>query len=150
MPSDGSGGPRLLLAVGDPKQAIYGFRGADVGTYLDARKLLADPATGQLHKLEFSFRSPKRLLDAFNDMCSDPDWFDAAPEGGDERAYPAPFNQNFFVQMNLAVGGTWPGNPDETTDFDKAEFLIWSEKFSKWVFFSVDLEAVRAACIGIW
>jgi len=82
MPSDGSGGPRLLLAVGDPKQAIYGFRGADVGTYLDARKVLADPATGQLHKLEFSFRSPKRLLDAFNDMFSDPDWFDAAPDGG--------------------------------------------------------------------
>ena len=21
------------------------------------------------------------------------------------------------MQLNLAVGGTWPGNPDETTDF---------------------------------
>ena len=51
------------------------------------------------------------------------DWFTAV-EGGDERPYPAPFDQDFFVQMNLAVGGTWPGNPDETTDFDKAEFLI--------------------------
>ena len=26
--------------------------------------------------------------------------------------------------MNLAVGGTWPGNPDETTNFDNAEFEI--------------------------
>ena len=26
--------------------------------------------------------------------------------------------------MNLAVGGNWPGNPDDTTDFDKAEFEI--------------------------
>ena len=26
--------------------------------------------------------------------------------------------------MNLAVGGTWPGNPDETTDFDNAKFEI--------------------------
>ena len=26
--------------------------------------------------------------------------------------------------MNLAVGGTWPGDPDETTDFDKAEFEV--------------------------
>ncbi len=26
--------------------------------------------------------------------------------------------------MNLAVGGNWPGNPDETTDFSKAEFQI--------------------------
>ncbi len=39
---------------------------------------------------------------------------------------------------------------NNSVEDDKAEFLIWSEKFSKWVFFSVDLEAVRAACIGIW
>ena len=81
-PPDGSGGPRLLLAVGDPKQAIYGFRGADVGTYLDARGALTDSATGQRHTLDFSFRSPKALLDAFNDLFSDPDWFDAAQEDG--------------------------------------------------------------------
>lgn len=53
-------------------------------------------------------------------VCND--WFSA--EGDDEKPYPAPFDQSFFVQMNLAVGGNWPGNPDETTDFDKAEFLI--------------------------
>ncbi len=51
------------------------------------------------------------------------DWFTAV-SGEDEKPYPAPFNQTFFVQLNLAVGGTWPGNPDETTDFDKAEFEI--------------------------
>ena len=26
--------------------------------------------------------------------------------------------------MNLAVGGNWPGNPDDSTDFDNAEFVI--------------------------
>lgn len=51
------------------------------------------------------------------------DWF-TGESGGEEKPYPAPFNQTFFVQLNLAVGGTWPGNPDETTDFDKAEFEI--------------------------
>ena len=51
------------------------------------------------------------------------DWFTAVA-GEDEKPYPAPFDQPFFVQMNLAVGGTWPGNPDATTDFDKAEFEI--------------------------
>jgi beta-glucanase (GH16 family) len=51
------------------------------------------------------------------------DWFSAV-NGEDDKPYPAPFNQTFFVQLNLAVGGTWPGNPDETTDFDKAEFEI--------------------------
>lgn len=51
------------------------------------------------------------------------DWF-SAPEGEDEWAFPAPFNQPFFVQLNLAIGGLWPGNPDETTDFSKAEFEV--------------------------
>ena len=51
------------------------------------------------------------------------DWFTAV-QGEDDKPYPAPFNQPFFVQMNLAVGGDWPGNPDSTTDFSKAEFEI--------------------------
>ena len=51
------------------------------------------------------------------------DWFTAV-EGEDDKPYPAPFNQPFFVQMNLAVGGDWPGNPNASTDFDNAEFLI--------------------------
>ena len=51
------------------------------------------------------------------------DWFTAV-QGEDEKPYPAPFDQPFFVQMNLAVGGTWPGNPDASTDFEKAEFEI--------------------------
>lgn len=51
------------------------------------------------------------------------DWF-SGDVGIDDRPYPAPFDQTFYVQLNLAVGGTWPGNPDATTDFDKAEFKI--------------------------
>lgn len=51
------------------------------------------------------------------------DWFTKV-EGKGEVTYPAPFDQPFFLQLNLAVGGNWPGNPDETTDFDNAEFKI--------------------------
>ena len=51
------------------------------------------------------------------------DWFTAIA-GSDELPYPAPFDQPFFVQMNLAVGGNWPGDPDASTDFANAEFLI--------------------------
>ena len=51
------------------------------------------------------------------------DWFTAV-EGEDDKPYPAPFDQPFFVQLNLAVGGNWPGNPDASTDFSKAEFEI--------------------------
>ena len=51
------------------------------------------------------------------------EWYTAYPDEP-QKPYPAPFNQTFFVQINLAVGGGWPGNPDETTDFEKAEFEI--------------------------
>ncbi len=35
--------------------------------------------------------------------------------GGDEHW---PFDdRNFYILLNLAVGGAWPGNPDETTQF---------------------------------
>ena len=35
--------------------------------------------------------------------------------GQGEVTYPAPFDQPFYMILNLAVGGNWPGNPDETT-----------------------------------
>jgi beta-glucanase (GH16 family) len=31
--------------------------------------------------------------------------------------YPAPFDQPFYILMNVAIGGTFPGNPDGTTVF---------------------------------
>ncbi|MCP4804635.1 MAG: glycoside hydrolase family 16 protein [Proteobacteria bacterium] len=32
-------------------------------------------------------------------------------------AWPAPFDQDFHLLLNVAVGGNWPGSPDETTTF---------------------------------
>ncbi|MBR6228710.1 MAG: family 16 glycosylhydrolase [Eubacterium sp.] len=46
------------------------------------------------------------------------DWFTAI-EGQEEKPYPAPFNQPFHVILNVAVGGDWPGDPDETTVYDE-------------------------------
>lgn len=51
------------------------------------------------------------------------DWFTGTSESN-TMAYPAPFNQEFYLQLNLAVGGTWPGDPDENTDFNKSQFEI--------------------------
>ena len=28
-----------------------------------------------------------------------------------------PFNEEFYLLLNMAVGGQWPGNPDATTSF---------------------------------
>ena len=54
-----------LCIVGDPKQAIYGFRGADVQTYLAAREeLLA--AGAERVTLDVNRRSTAALVDAVN------------------------------------------------------------------------------------
>ena len=50
-------GHRTLVLVGDPKQAIYAFRGADVHAYLSAREV-----AGTVHTLPTSFRSDAALL----------------------------------------------------------------------------------------
>ncbi|PWN07451.1 exodeoxyribonuclease V subunit beta [Rhodohalobacter mucosus] len=51
-----------LLMIGDPKQAIYAFRGADVYTYFRAKKE-GDPETWSLGK---NFRSTPGLINAVN------------------------------------------------------------------------------------
>ena len=54
-----------LVLIGDPKQAIYSFRGADLQTYLQARD-----AAKQVHTLSGNFRSSKPLVDAVNHVFS--------------------------------------------------------------------------------
>lgn len=45
-------------------------------------------------------------------------WSSSNPENpGDRNPYPAPFNQPFYIIMNLAVGGDFGGNPDDTSVF---------------------------------
>ncbi|KOY01303.1 exodeoxyribonuclease V subunit beta [Pseudomonas nunensis] len=51
-----------LFLIGDPKQAIYAFRGADIYTYLRARQA----TTGRLHTLGTNFRSSHGMVDAVN------------------------------------------------------------------------------------
>jgi exodeoxyribonuclease V beta subunit len=58
---------RGLTIVGDPKQAIYGFRGADVETYNSARDELLRVGATQVH-LDVNRRSTKPLVDAVNEI----------------------------------------------------------------------------------
>lgn len=59
---------RALFFVGDPKQAIYSFRGADLNTYLEARKEIE--AVGRRMRLGRNYRSTKPLVEAVNDFFS--------------------------------------------------------------------------------
>ncbi|PUE41255.1 exodeoxyribonuclease V subunit beta [Limnohabitans sp. Bal53] len=72
-----------LLLIGDPKQSIYGFRGADIHSYLAAR--LA--TTGRHHVLGTNFRSTQAVVDVVNR------WFEIPQDAfgyqrGDENPLP--------------------------------------------------------------
>lgn len=62
---------RGLTIVGDPKQAIYGFRGADVATYLDARDQLLGLGAHRVSLAE-NRRSVAPLVDAVNTLINQP------------------------------------------------------------------------------
>jgi len=71
--------PRLVL-IGDPKQAIYAFRGADIFTYLEARRemeALARRGQGALYNLSDNWRSLPELVAAFNQLFgASTHWFE--------------------------------------------------------------------------
>lgn len=75
-----------LLLIGDPKQAIYGFRGADIHTYLAAR----DQAQSPTWTLTTNYRSTSSLVAAVNRLFQHADrWpLGAFAFGHAERSLP--------------------------------------------------------------
>ncbi len=57
-----------VFLVGDPKQAIYSFRGGDIHTYLKAK---ADTSANNHYTLKTNWRSHPDLISAFNALYAD-------------------------------------------------------------------------------
>ena len=51
------------------------------------------------------------------------DWY-STTEGQGTLTYPAPFDQPFYIILNLAVGGSWVGNPNDETSFENNPYEI--------------------------
>ena len=65
---------QAFLMVGDPKQAIYQFRGADIYTYLNAK------AQAEKHTLTVNWRSTGPMVSATNHLFAGKQVFDAQGE----------------------------------------------------------------------
>lgn len=95
-----------LFLIGDPKQAIYGFRGADVFAYLEAAS-----GIGAQYTLDRNWRSQERLVQAVNSF------FDGAA--------------NPFVIPEISFHPVRAARPEAAGEFlwngnsDRAPFKVW-------------------------
>jgi len=64
--------PGAIFLVGDPKQAIYRFRGADVHAYLETRDLLLANDPESVVTVTTNFRSRRPILDYVNGVYEEP------------------------------------------------------------------------------
>lgn len=84
-----------LLLIGDPKQAIYQFRGADVFTYVNARRDTGD----NIHTLGTNWRSAPALIDAVNTLFNQPSIFDNDRDIPFFPVEPAPGAENRVLKV---------------------------------------------------
>jgi len=63
-----------LFLIGDPKQAIYGFRGADVHAYYTARDEMISRFRARYYTLNTNYRSIPELISFFNGLFGK-NWF---------------------------------------------------------------------------
>ena len=101
----------LLLMIGDPKQAIYGFRGADLDTYLQAR----DDLSQQPDRLDDNFRSSPELVEGVNawfdrDTSLPQGSFALAGESGDPALPFFPSQGRKFQGQLWVKGQPWAAN----------------------------------------
>ncbi len=97
-----------LYLIGDPKQAIYAFRGGDIETYFSARHslyALAQKGFAQAQGLGTSYRSSPELLQAFNGLFSHPLWFEPLLKAQtlDESSE----NENVTLKKSIPLTVTW-------------------------------------------
>lgn len=124
-----SGGANPLYLIGDPKQAIYRFRGGDVYTYMEARKAmfaLSRKGMAQGRGLDTNFRSSAAMVAACNATFLHAGWFQAHSVDPADAAWrlasePDPLGYLPVRSGNLAVqraeDGLHEGKPIILKDF---------------------------------
>jgi len=95
---------RKLLLIGDPKQSIYAFQGADVGTYLMAKNILIHEYSAKMYSLNHNFRSTPMMIAAYNHLFSPSsnNWFEPDRQGDEttQIAYTHPVSAGREMEDN--------------------------------------------------
>jgi len=119
---NGDGGKRFL--VGDAKQSIYRFRGADVTVFREERKAI-EAEGGASFALSISYRAHAGLVEGLNDLLrpvlgeeEDPHrpWVEPFAPIRAYRSDPLPGLSPPYVELHLTVGSRSGGALDRAAD----------------------------------
>jgi len=91
-----------LFILGDPKQSIYRFRGADVPSYLNTKDLFEnvfDKNENEVLIMTKNFRSTGLLIDYFNDVFKDMDNYYQIPSGSAINGTSGLFKCDDYVEV---------------------------------------------------
>ncbi|MBL8199772.1 MAG: UvrD-helicase domain-containing protein [Chromatiales bacterium] len=114
--------PGALFCVGDPKQAIYRFRGADVDTYVQAREAIRRQHPGNILEVTANFRSLEPILTWVNERFRGPLSADQQPGFQDLSATRRPPNDEpRVVRLDVQVTGLEEDEEPGVNDIREAE-----------------------------
>lgn len=111
--------PNRLFFVGDEKQSIYKFRGADVAVFNE----LKDKIGGKILHMSNNYRSDEILLDEFNkffgaigqpEKCKDYSVF--SKMNSEKKNFEATYDENAAAKFPLAKKDFPEKNPSKTAD----------------------------------
>ena len=92
-----------LFFIGDPKQAIYQFRGADIYTYINAKRQVTTTSNSTIQSLSTNWRSTQAMVQAVNHLFGAADIF-----GNDQDI---PFERAEAAAPNLTKSFNIAGEP---------------------------------------
>lgn len=97
-----------LFVVGDPKQAIYRFRGADPAIYFKVKDRFEQSPYAGVFRLSINYRSNNKLIDYVNDFFADKGilWEEEETENFSS-------NPGGYEEMEAAEGRDIPDNLEE-------------------------------------
>ncbi len=91
-----------LFIIGDPKQAIYGFRNADVFTYLKAKDEMKNNYNAKYYPLNTNWRSTEKLINDYNKIFNEKEWFNNKDSNENKIEYkPVVIPENKKIQSKM-------------------------------------------------
>ena len=118
-----------LIVVGDPKQAIYKFRGADLNTYLLAKNIIENELGGQTKQLTTTYRCTNEMVEAFNTFF-DNEWFNGEKEPEGAQNQKLEYSKVDHPENNLKTTKWFP-NGFSTINIVNSDFKNFNDYIKK-------------------